>query len=353
MASGAGPIFSRGEYLSITSDLVSRGFNNAFRFRLTNTAKEINYSIVRKKPLKYIVLVYTAAALVSGCAGVNEKDKVIQGLSDRINALQASVNETKSKVEDLSAKVLLINSKTDATGKAVERLSSMPSSPPQGLAVVRLGEEPQRKVDAPVAVVLTNGAQEAKGPAGTQRPEAARTEAFKAENVKPPVAVVAQTAPLQRAEKATSVEKKDKSGAKAADGITGADAQSLYDKGQDLYAGGRHEDARGVFTSFVKSYPGHNLADNALYWIGESHYSEKDFETAAARFSEVFNIYPGSNKAPDALLKAGYSYIEIKRPEKAVEALEYVVKRYPDTEAAAMAQKALGGLSGAKKEGAR
>ncbi|MEK6759456.1 MAG: tol-pal system protein YbgF [Deltaproteobacteria bacterium] len=305
---------------------------------------------MRKKPIKYIALVYTASVLVSGCAGVNEKDKVIQGLSDRISALQTSVKETNTKVEDLSAKVLLINAKTDATGKAVERLSSMPSAPPQGLAVVKLGEEPERKADAPFPVVLTNGAQEAKAPAGTPRPEAVNTEVLKVETVRPPVA---QTALPQKAEKPLSVEKKDKTGAKASDVGSGADAQSLYDKGLELYNGGSHEDARRLLTSLVKSYPDHLLADNALYWIGESYYSEKDFETAAARFSEVFNIYPGSNKAPDALLKAGYSYIELKRPEKAVEALEYVVKRYPATEAAAMAQKALKGFSGAKKEGAR
>lgn len=306
-----------------------------------------------KKPIKYIALVYTASVLVSGCAGVNEKDKVIQGLSDRISALQTSVNETNAKVEDLSAKVLLINAKTDATGKAVERLSSMPSAPPQGLEVVKLGEEPERKVDAPVAVVLTNGAQDAKAPIGAPRPEAVKTGVLKAEDVKPPASAVAQTALPQKAEKPASVEKKDKTGARASDLVSGADAQSLYDKGLELYNGGSHEDARRLLASLVKSYPDHLLADNALYWIGETYYSEKDFETAAARFSEVFNIYPGSNKAPDALLKAGYSYIELKRPEKAVEALEYVVKRYPDTEAAAMAQKALKGFSGAKKEGAR
>lgn len=328
-------------------------FNNAFRFRLTNSAKGINYSTVRKKPIKYIALVYAASVLVSGCAGVNEKDKIIQGLSDRISALQTSVNETNAKVEDLNAKVLLINAKTDATGKAVERLSAMPSAPPQGLAVVKLGEEPERKDGAPVAVVLTNGAQEAKAPISITRPEAVKNEVLKAENVKPPAAAVAQTAPPQKAEKPPSVEKRDKTGAKASDLVSGTDAQSLYDKGLELYTDGRYEDARKLFTSLVKSYPDHLLADNALYWVGESYYSEKDFETAAARFSEVFNIYPGSNKAPDALLKAGYSYIEMKRPEKAVEALEYVVKRYPDTEAAAMAQKALKGFSGAKKEGAR
>lgn len=322
-------------------------FNNVFRFRLTNSAKGINYSTVRKKPIKYIALVSTVAALVSGCAGVNEKDKVIQGLSDRISALQTSVNETNARVEDLSAKVLLINEKADATGKAVEKLSAMPSTPPQGLAVVKLGEEPERKDESLAAVVLTNGAQQVKVPAEVPRAEAVKTGIARPPVAAPPQSVAKAAASVER-------ENKDKTGAKASDAlISGADAQSLYDKGLDLYNGGRYADARVVFTSLVKSYPDHLLADNALYWIGESYYSEKDFETAAARFSEVFNIYPGSNKAPDALLKAGYSYIEMKRQEKAVEALEYVVKRYPDTKAAAMAQKALKGLSGAKKEGAR
>lgn len=338
--------------LSISSDPACRRFNIVFRFRLTNQAKGINYSTVRKKPIKYIVLVSMAAALVSGCAGVNEKDKVIQGLSDRITSLQSSVNETGARVEELSARVSLINEKTDAVGRAVERLSSMPSVPPQGLAVVRLGEDQGGKDDAPGAVVLTNGAEQMKAPAGAPGPDAVKTE-----SVKPSVAAVQQYAPPQKAGqkagKSAPVEKKEKTGPKAYDALKGADAQSLYDKGYELYTGGRYEDARKVFTSFVKSYPDHHLADNALYWIGESYYSEKDFESAAAKFSEVFNIYPWSNKAPDALLKAGYSYIEMKTLEKAVEALEYVVKRYPDTEAATMAQKALKGLSGAKKEGAR
>jgi len=121
------------------------------------------------------------------------------------------------------------------------------------------------------------------------------------------------------------------------------DAEPMYNRGQDLFMAGRYEEARQVFTSFIKAYPRHSLSDNALYWIGEAYYTEKDFEKALEKFAEVSDKYPEENKTPDALLKAGLSLKEMGRSEQANAYFERLLSKYPSSNAAAMARKALKG----------
>lgn len=296
-------------------------FNKEFKFLLTKEVKRINFS---KMTFRSLILLASGAALLSGCATLNEKDKVVEGLNRQITDLRTSLNDTNSKLDELGSRFILLNEKLDASNQKIEKLSHV--SPPEGLAVVELSDAEQKQ-----AIAEPHKAEQ-KAEELKLKPESG-----------PKLEIKESKESKDKEEKADKIEKKAEA----------ATPDAMYKKGQDFFIGGRYAEARKVFADFVSAYPGHNLSDNALYWVGESYYTEKDFEKAAARFKEVFDRYPGENKAPDALLKTGFSYLEMNDADRAKDALERLVKRYPGTDAAAKAKKTLDKLSGAKKEGSR
>lgn len=115
----------------------------------------------------------------------------------------------------------------------------------------------------------------------------------------------------------------------------------LYKKGRNLMLEERFEKASHVFTEFLKSYPGHRLADNAMYWLGECHYSMGEFNVAADTFLALVERYPDGMKVPDALLKAGYSFLAVDDVNRGHHYLKQVVKKFPFTKAADKAESKL------------
>lgn len=240
-----------------------------------------------------IVLAILALA-VTGCAGMSEQRQSIDKLNLQTAELKGSLDETRARLDDLGNKFILLQEKLDAQSAEIEKLhsSSAPAVPPEGLAVVPLGEETPKYNPGP-----------------------------------------GQKAHTEKVEKGE------------------ASPEAMYKKGQDLFISGRHEEARGAFAAFLKAYPRHSLSDNALYWIGESHYAAKDFQKALESFNEITDKYPGENKAPDALLKAGLSHMEMNQGDKARALFEKLIARHPGTDAALKARKAMDGAG--VKEGTR
>ncbi len=227
-----------------------------------------------------------------GCVGIEKTEDSYGRLERRVDEQRVFQEETLLRIEELNNKFILLHEKVEAVKAELRRRVEIPAEPPQGLRVVRLGEE---------------GEPEAKTPDNRAWPGPGAVQS----------------------------------------------AEALYGRGQDLFMSGRYGEARSVFLEFSRSFPAHSLADNAFYWLGEAYYSEQDYERALEWFTEAVEKYPGGNKAPDALLKVGYSYIELDMTAKAQEALGELLDRYPDSEAAVSAGKALEKVSGLKKEGAK
>lgn len=112
----------------------------------------------------------------------------------------------------------------------------------------------------------------------------------------------------------------------------------LYKKGRNLMLEERFEKASLVFTEFLKAYPGHRLADNAMYWLAECRYSMGEFHRAADTFLALVERYPEGMKVPDALLKTGYSYLAVDDVNRADHYLKKVVRKFPFTKAAEKAE---------------
>ncbi|MFQ5736062.1 MAG: tol-pal system protein YbgF [Thermodesulfobacteriota bacterium] len=262
------------------------------------------------------ILLLLIPAFVAGCASTQKKDEAFRHLNAQIDGLRASLEESRSKLDELNSKFGLLQEKVDVSRTRIEKMDWVEEAPPEGLKVISLGEQGPETSNAPAA--------KAARPAPAARP----VPAPKASAAASPAAV--------------------KTGGKISGEGLNQKAQTpeeMYSMGQDLFLSGRYARAREVFLRLAREYPGHTLADNAIYWAGEAYYTEKDFSNALARFTEVAEKYPSENKAPDALLKAGFSSIEVKDNRRARGFLKELVRRYPYSEAAGKARKALASLS--------
>lgn len=119
-----------------------------------------------------------------------------------------------------------------------------------------------------------------------------------------------------------------------------------YEAAMDLYRNGDAEAAADRFADFVRTYPKHDYADNALYWQGESSYDQGHYADALSLFTEVVERYGGGNKAPDALLKIGLCYARLGDDANAKDVLTQLVAAYPKADATRIAESKLADMTG-------
>lgn len=110
-------------------------------------------------------------------------------------------------------------------------------------------------------------------------------------------------------------------------------AEAAYNNALSVYKSKNYKKAASLFQSIAENYPGHDLADNALYWTGECFYALKDYKGAIKAFKRVIKSYPDGSKVPDSLLKIGYAYLSLNDPVNARSFLKKVIKQYPFTPA--------------------
>lgn len=128
-----------------------------------------------------------------------------------------------------------------------------------------------------------------------------------------------------------------------ADDITGnetgaGDAAGLYEQGFAEIKQGNYQAAEQTFSGFMKRYPTHALAPNALYWLGETYYVRKQYDKSARVFAEAYQKYPDGPKGADNLLKLGMSLSGKGEKDNACIALRQLSKQYPDGPAPVLAR---------------
>lgn len=118
--------------------------------------------------------------------------------------------------------------------------------------------------------------------------------------------------------------------------------EALYERGVQLVMKqGDRTRAREVLQDFLRRYPGHELAANAIYWVGETYYGEKKYENAILQFQDVIQKYPGHPKAPAALLMQGLAFQALGDGKNARVILEKIVRDHPKSEEAKKARERL------------
>ena len=121
-----------------------------------------------------------------------------------------------------------------------------------------------------------------------------------------------------------------------------ADPETMYQAAYSDIAAGRYALARESFQTYLKTYPGTEVADNAQYWIGESYYGTGDFANAIVEFQKVLDIYPKGDKVPAAMFKMGLSQARLKQTAESQKTYRALIQKYPKSPEAALAKERLG-----------
>jgi tol-pal system protein YbgF len=106
---------------------------------------------------------------------------------------------------------------------------------------------------------------------------------------------------------------------------------------QDFTAG------RELMETFLKRYPGDELAVNAAYWVGETHYAQKAYEKAILRFEDVIQKYGEHPKVASAMLKQALAFEASGDKATGRLLLQSVIERFPLSDEANKARQILQG----------
>ena len=98
------------------------------------------------------------------------------------------------------------------------------------------------------------------------------------------------------------------------------------------------------FRTFLDSYPGTHLSDNAQYWIGEVYYAQGQHEQGIEEFRRVIEDYAGQDKVPAAYYKIALCFLQLKDTATARRYLEHLRRQFPGTREAQLAEAKLGEL---------
>jgi tol-pal system protein YbgF len=123
--------------------------------------------------------------------------------------------------------------------------------------------------------------------------------------------------------------------------LSGVDQAAIQRAYENAYSNYRVSDYQGAirgFDGFLKTYPKHQLAPNAQYWIGESHFHMHDYRAAIEAQRRLLGSYPDSAKVPDALLIIGTAETNLGDNAAARKTFEELIARYPNTESAEKAK---------------
>lgn len=262
-------------------------------------------------------------------------------LAGTVDELRAELRAERRKRRDLENQVFLLQDRLEtqqlrrpdgapAPVLPVEILS--PDDVPEngqlvgttddGTAIIYTDE-----ATAPPVVLDEDDLTAADDPPPRPRPRARTSHAARAPS--PP------RAPLR--ELPTSTELGTAADTTAIDDEGGDAALALYRRGTAALKAREHTAAITAFRELVATFPQHDYADNAQYWLGEAFYDQKDYARAISEFRATVSRYPRGNKVPDALLKIGFAYHALGETDKARAALEQVVSLYPGSSPAAIA----------------
>ncbi len=119
--------------------------------------------------------------------------------------------------------------------------------------------------------------------------------------------------------------------------VAGPGPDQMYDLSLQQYRRGSLGTARLGFREFLRVYPTHERAADALYYVGETFGGENP-DSAGAVYQQLVKTYPNSPRAPSALYKLGL--LAEARGEKAAARTYYqrVVAGYPRSDEANLAR---------------
>ncbi len=111
----------------------------------------------------------------------------------------------------------------------------------------------------------------------------------------------------------------------------------MYEMSLQQYRRGSVSTARLGFQEFLRVYPGHERAPDALFYIGET-YAQDHPDSAAAVYESIVRLHPRSTRAPAALYKLGLLAEQRGDAQTARTHFSRVIAGYPRSDEANLAR---------------
>lgn len=105
--------------------------------------------------------------------------------------------------------------------------------------------------------------------------------------------------------------------------------------------------ARSAFAEFLKLYPTHARAGDAVFFTGEAWSADQQADSAAAAYRVVVQRYPTSGHVAAALFRLGVIAANAGRRDEARRDFNQLIAAYPLSDEAALAREQLRSLGGA------
>ena len=117
----------------------------------------------------------------------------------------------------------------------------------------------------------------------------------------------------------------------------GPGPDQMYELSLQQFRRGSLGTARQGFREFLRVFPTHERAPDALFYVGET-FAGESADSAAAVYQQVVKTYPNSSRAPSALYKLGL--LAEQRGDKAAARTYYarVIAGYPRSDEANLAR---------------
>jgi tol-pal system protein YbgF len=119
------------------------------------------------------------------------------------------------------------------------------------------------------------------------------------------------------------------SGAVGVPGAPAGDPEELFEEAQGALDRGSFSTARAGFEEFVRAFPQHARAPEALLLIGESREKAKESQPALEAYQRVVELHPASTQAPTALLRAALLEVAAGNRSRARTMLTQLTTAYP------------------------
>jgi TolA-binding protein len=123
-----------------------------------------------------------------------------------------------------------------------------------------------------------------------------------------------------------------------------ASPTQLWDAAYADYTAGQYDLAVDGFTTYIKTFPKSDRADDAQVLICGSYLNDNKNDKAAQACDLVIRNYPGTNSVPEAYWRKGLALANLKDMAGARAAWEALIKLYPDSGDATLAKQRLDGL---------
>ncbi|MBU0550741.1 tetratricopeptide repeat protein [Myxococcota bacterium] len=262
---------------------------------------------------------FASLALVVGCGGVSQEvmDRRLDAVNSKLAALEEVNQANLSRLEGLTDRLDLLSDKLEAQAVAYAR-----RTPPAHIPLLKLSPPPEPEETGPVPTMTQEDLEPrlAAPRVGPRRAVPPPDNAAHAGNIGVvPLPISAPKAPP----------------------VALDEAIALFKKAQAEERAGALSSAIGLYGDFLKRFPDHSYADNALLREGQCRFARAEFAGALRSFKGVVEGYPTGNKVPDALLMIGLTQKKMGQARKGRDTLTRLMAMYPETKAARDAATAL------------